>query len=285
MSFLKTVFRISLQNLRKWRTDYRIWTIAAALIVVTLIYTDDLHNIAEAVGLEMSVWIFPFLYTNYYYKLIFTFALALILCNAPFIDKNQLFVMMRSSRTRWLCGQILYIILASAIYYLFIFAITVLSTVFYGDISSDWGSVITAMAYDPLIKPTEMTNVYITFSKIVVDYFTPPLACFYTFLMSWLVGIFLGLVIFVFNLFTNSKTLGAAASGALIVMTLFADGYYGVNRFSPVSWATLDKIDVGGLTVHPSFTYCLTVLLLLIAALTAAVLLFGKHKSFDTKGE
>lgn len=284
MSFLKTIFRISAQNLRKWRTDYRIWVIAVFLFVITLIYVDDLKKVADGLGFEMSVWIFPFMYSQFYYKLIFTLPLVLMLCDAPFVDKNQLFIMMRTTRTRWLGGQILYIVTASGIYYLFIFAISILTTIVYGSFSPEWGELITALSYDTMLKYEVLDVSYFSFSEVVVDYFSPPLACFYTFIMSWLVGTFLGLVVFVCNLFTGSKLWGIAVCGMFVTLTMPADGYYLLNRFSPVSWCTLNRIDVGGLTTHPSFTYCICVLLLLIALLIAAVLLFGRKKNLDVKG-
>lgn len=285
MSFLKTIFRISVQNIRKWQTDYRIWVIAVFLLVMTLVYVDDLKRVADAFGFEMNVWIFPFIYSQWYYKIIFTLPLALMLCDAPFIDKNQLFVMMRTPRTRWLCGQLLYIFLASGIYYLYLFVITVLTTVVYGDFSFEWGELITALAFNPNLKFEVLSSSYFSFSKITVEYFTPLSACWFTFLMSWLSGTFLGLVIFLCNLFSGMKILGVAVSGVFIVLTISANGWYMLDRFSPVSWSTLNQIDVGGLTTHPSFTYCVCVLLGLIILLIAAVLLFGRQKNYDVKGD
>lgn len=285
MNFLKTVFRISIQNLRKWRTDYRVWTIAVFLFVMTLIYVDDLKRVADGLGFEMSVWIFPFMYTQFYYKVIFTIPLMMLLCDAPFVDKNQLYVMMRTTRTKWLGGQILYIIIASGIYYLFIFAISILTTIVYGDFSFEWGQLITALSYDPMLKFEVLDISYFAFSQVVVEYFTPLLACFYTFVMSWITGVFLGLIIFVFNLFTDTKLWGIAICAIFIVLTIPARGWYLLDRFSPVSWSTLDQIDVGGFTTHPSLTYCICILALLIVLLMMAVFLFGRKKSLDVKGD
>ncbi len=53
---------------------------------------------------------------------------------------------MRSGRMKWLCGQILYIAAASAVYYLFLFVISVLLTVFGGEISPEWGKTLDAMS-------------------------------------------------------------------------------------------------------------------------------------------
>ncbi len=283
MNSLKTIFRITAQNFRKWQTDYRIWTITLFLIIMTLIYVDDVKKVADYTGGGMSVWIFPFLYSQFYTKVLFTLPVVLMFCDAPFVDKNQLFIMMRTTRTKWLCGQLLYIVLASGIYYLFIFVVSILSTVFYGDFSLEWGKTLNMLAYSPTVAYD--AEVYsLTVSRIVVEYFTPLLACFYTFILSWLSAIFLGLVVFVCNLFTGSRIWGIAASSFFIILSISARGLRNLDRFSPISWSTLDGIDVGGLTFRPSIVYCLCAFALLIVALTAAVIIFGRRKSLDTKG-
>ena len=284
MNFLKTVFRISAQNFRKWQTDYRIWTIAFFLIIMTLMYVDNIKKVAEVTGSGVPVWIFPFLYSQFYTKVLFTLPVVLMFCDAPFVDKNQLFVMMRTTRAKWICGQLLYIIFASGLYYLFLFAISILSTIFYGDFSPEWGKTLTALAYSPTVAYE--ANVYnLTVSRMVVENFTPLLACFYTFITSWLSAIFLGLVVFVCNLFTGSRIWGIVVCSFFIVLSITARQIRNVDRFSPISWSTLDRIDVGGLTTNPSIVYCLCAYAVLIMALAASVFIFGRKKSLDTKGD
>ena len=283
MSFLKTIFRISAQNFRKWQNDYRIWTIAVFLIIMTLIYVDDIKKVSCIIGSRVPVWIFPFLYSQFYTKVLFTIPVVLMFCDAPFVDKNQLFILTRTTRTKWLCGQILYIISASGVYYLFIFAVSILSTVFYGDFSLEWGKTLTALAYNSSVA-SEADVYSLSVSRIVVEYFTPLSACFYTFILSWLSAVFLGLLTFVCNLFTGSRILGIAASCFFIVISLSAKGIRNMDRLSPVTWSTLDGVDVGGVTLRPSFGYCMSMYTVLIVGLAALVFIFGRKKSLDVKG-
>ncbi len=109
------------------------WTIAALLIIMVQIYVDDMQKVAELSGTKVSIWIFPFLYVQFHTKVIFTLPVVLMFCNAPFTDKNQIFVYTRASRVKWLWGQVLYIFIASAVYYLFILFLTFISTIFIAD--------------------------------------------------------------------------------------------------------------------------------------------------------
>ena len=102
MGSIKTVWAICSQNLRKWASDYRMWTIAALLVIMVQIYVDDMQRVAELLGTKISMWIFPFLYVQYHTKVIFTLPVILMFCNAPFTDKNQVFVYTRTSRAKWL---------------------------------------------------------------------------------------------------------------------------------------------------------------------------------------
>lgn len=284
MNCLKTVFRISVQNFRKWQTDYRIWAIAVFLVVLTLMYAEDFKTVANYLNNATPVWIFPFLYTNSSAKVLFTLPVILLYCDAPFTDKNQTFVMMRTSRTKWLCGQIIYIISAGGIYYFFIFVVSIVSMIFLGDLSLEWDKSIVAVAYDSSIASS--AGVYsLNISRITVEFFTPFLACFYTFIMSWLSAVFLGLLIFACNLFTGSRVWGIASSSFFVVLTLVAKLRKYLDRFSPITWSTLDGIDVAGLTVRPSIGYCMTMYSVLIIGLTAAIFIFGRRKSLDTKGD
>ncbi len=282
MRAIKTVLSICLQNLRKWATDYRVMAIAVLAFIMVQIYIDDMRKISAGLGTSMPIWIFPFLYSQFFTKIIYTLLVVLLFCNAPFIDSNQTFVYIRSGRKKWLCGQILYIIFASAFYYIFLFAATLLSTVFVGEISLDWGKTLTTTANSNAAQ--FFGAPFVVMSNTVTGYFTPLQAVWFTFLVSWLCGILIGLIIFLCNLLTGTRFVGTTIASLLVVLCALVDnGFPGLLPYSPVSWNTLDKIDVGGSTSRPTFFYCTAVYLSLIAILTAAILIFGGRKNFGLK--
>lgn len=284
MRSFKSVVDICSQNFRKWQTDYRVWAIAFLLLVLTAIYKDDMTKIANALGTKPPIWIFPILYTQFHTKLIFTLPVVLLFCNAPFTDDNQVFVYMRSGRTKWLCGQILYIFAASAVYYIFLFLTTLALTVLTGELSWDWGSTILSLSANPgavdyMIAPFVYVN------PMIFEFFTPIQAVWFTFLLSWCAASLLGLVVFFFNLFSGTRILGVLIASVMVVICSSIEnlGYKNLMPFSPVSWNTLDNIDVGGLTYNPSFSYCMTVYVILIVVLTTLILILGRGKGLDFK--
>ena len=283
MGSVKTVRVVCTQNLRKWATDYRMWTIAALLIVMIMLYVDDMQKIAARLGTKISIWIFPLLYTQAHTKLIFTLPVILMFCNAPFTDKNQVFVYTRITRAKWLSGQILYIFSASAVYYLFIFLLTIFTTFFIAEPSLEWGKLLNTAANSNVAQAVEAN--FVNIPRIILEYYTPVQATLLTFLTSWLSAVLLGLIVFLCNLVSGTRFLGIVASSMLVVWTvLVAMGGWGdCMRFSPISWNTLNNIDVGYTTSNPTFGYCVSVYAGLIALLTAGIILGGKKKSLEVK--
>lgn len=283
MGSVKTVWAICSQNLRKWATDYRMWTIAALLIIMVQIYVDDMQKVADLLGTKISMWIFPFLYVQYHTKVIFTLPIVLMFCNAPFTDKNQIFVHTRASRAKWLCGQVLYIFIASALYYLFIFLLTIISTSFTAEPSLEWGKTIYMIAYSDVT--IEAKTFFLEIPGRILEYFSPLQAVLFTFLTSWLSAILLGIIIIFCNLITNTRFVGIIISSALVVWTVLVKmgGWANFVRFSPISWNTLNNIDAGKMTPNPSFGYCMSVYCGLILTLIAGILIFCRRKSLDLK--
>lgn len=286
MKQLRCVCSICARNFRKWQTDYRVWCIGFLLFVMTAIFADDIRKLSEYIGSEMPVWIYPFMYTQFHTKLIFTLPVVLLFCNAPFTDRNQTFVFMRSGRIKWLCGQIMYIVFASAVYYLYLFVVSLLLTVFSGELNLEWGKTLRALSVSNSVG-FEAGTPFVDIPYTVITFFKPLQAVWFTFLMSWLGAIFIGLTIFFFNLISETRFLGVCVSSFFVLLSSAVAndvGWEGLLRFSPISWITLDKIDVGGLTKCPSFSYCISVFGILIVSLITAILIFGRKKSLDNKG-
>lgn len=285
MGSVKTVWAVCAQNLRKWATDYRMWTIAALLIIMVQIYVDDMQKVAVLLGTKVSFWIYPFIYVQFHTKVIFTLPVILMFCNAPFTDKNQIFVYTRTSRAKWLWGQVLYIFIASAAYYLFILLLTFFSTFFIAEPSLEWGKTLYMIANSRVAA--NAGAFFLNVPNIILEYFSPIEATFLTLLTSWLSAVLLGMIVLFFNLITGTRFIGIVISSALVVWTVLVSigGWIDYVRFSPISWNTLNNIDAGGMTANPSFEYCLCVYGGLIVVLIAGIIIFGRKKSLDVKGD
>ena len=59
---------IALQNIRKWRTNARIWILLILTTTFVHSYTKEISTYAQYIGMKSSPWIYPFLYTDRYIK-------------------------------------------------------------------------------------------------------------------------------------------------------------------------------------------------------------------------
>lgn len=273
MKLFRTSFFICIQNFRKWTTDYRIWILGIIICILIHSYWSDMEIISNSIGIKPSQWIFPFLYSQFYMKLIFTLPLILIFCDAPFTDSNQIFVIMRSGRKSWALGQILYIFMTSAVYYIFIFAATLFFSLSCSDWSMEWGKVINTIAHTNIAQNNGAF--FVEASSLITTFFSPVQAVWFTFLLSTLSAAVLGLIIFFVNITTNAKSIGMAVSASLAVLSfMVANGDLDyLLKFSPMSWNTLNNVDVGGKTFNPSFEYCIAVYLGFIFILTILIMI------------
>lgn len=284
MNSIKCVFAIAIQNIRKWQTNYRVWIIGAVIVILIHSYWDDIDKISKYLDVMPSIWIFPFLYLQYYMKLIFTLPVVMLFCDAPFIDSNQLFVAVRAKRVKLLLGEILYIIMASGIYYLFILLVSLIIGVFKGNLGMEWGKVFHTIAETGVASFLECH--FVEIPKNIVNYFTPIQAVWFTFIMSWITGIMIGCIMFVLSLCTRTKYVGMIFSSILVLFSCFLVTYNELLiKYSPISWNTLNNIDVGRKTNNPSFEYCITVIFTVIMICIFLIVVIGRKSRIEINSE
>ena len=66
MKSVKISLIVAIQNIRKWRTNYRIWILVILTMIFVQCYTKEISTNALAMGMKSSPWLYPFLYTDLY---------------------------------------------------------------------------------------------------------------------------------------------------------------------------------------------------------------------------
>lgn len=277
--------RICVQNLRKWLGNSRIYIAFVIVFLFTFIYTKGLWLVADNVGEKLSIYIFPFLTTYRYMKIIYLFPLLLLFCDAPFVDANQQFVMIRSSRLSWGIGQMLYIICGSFFYALFMLLSSIVVNIGHIQMGASWGKSLILAGTTNICSTLGIQYDTVQISSIIVKYYTPAQAMLWSFLFLWMICIILGLIIYDFNILFQSNIVGLFVAGFLILFTAVVDGIQQWIWYSPVSWSSLNNIDVAKTTSLPGiyfvlFVYIGAILALLIAG---AVLSRSRRFTFEIK--
>lgn len=272
--------RICVQNLRKWLGNSRIYIAFVIVFLFTLIYTKGLWLVADNVGEKLSIYIFPFLTTYRYMKIIYLFPLLLLFCDAPFVDANQQFVMIRSSRLSWGIGQMLYIICGSFFYALFMLLSSIIVNIGHIQMGASWGKSLILAGTTNICSVLGIQYDTVQISSIIVKYYTPAQAMLWSFLFLWMICIILGLIIYDFNILFQSNIVGLFAAGFLILFTAVVDGIQQWIWYSPVSWSSLNNIDVAKTTSLPGIYFVLVVYIGAILALLIAGAVLSRSRRF-----
>lgn len=265
----------------KWRRNPKIWVVCTFLFFYLHDILSPIRAFCKELGYSVNPWLFPHLFSNGIVSLLLTLALVLFLCDAPFLDQQQVFVLLRTGRYKWAMGQILYVVFASFVYFFIIFLLSILLMLPYSQPGADWGKVIETLSR----AGSSYTFGAISFSFSVVSSYTAVTATLLSFALMWGVGIFLGLFLFLANLWLG-KPLGVGiATGFVLLPPMFHfDMVYRYLHLSPVSWGNLSLI-LSGYDARLTTTWACRGLILCDTVLAALILLTIHKYELTTREE
>lgn len=90
------MLRSMCNNFRKWKSSYRVFIVFLSVLVFTFIREDYLRQYAQDVGLAVTPYFFAFQMDDGITRMLFYFGVVLLFCNAPFMDDQQMFVLVRT---------------------------------------------------------------------------------------------------------------------------------------------------------------------------------------------
>lgn len=242
------------------------------------LFLSPVRAAAHEVGLPVCAWVFPFLMSDYYAVLIILFGFILLLCDAPFVDTEQFYLIIRCGKKTWLIGQLLYVFFSSVVYFLFILLLSILLLFPNISFSGEWGKLLRTLAQTDLAPQFHVT---LGFPYKIIQLYSPFAAVCLSFAMALLVGFFLGMVLFVTNGFL-SRSAGVVVSSAFILLEVFSvNNAFRFTYFSPASWTSLSVLDVKGFSKYPSIFYACIVLVLSCALLCLLAMLWVKHREMN----
>lgn len=123
MRDVKQAFRIAGQNFSGWGKNPRIWMTFLLAAVLCLMLSDQI--ISRAVKYETILQVFEpciWTYGDASSVMLSSLLLILLFADMPFISQATPYWLVRTKRKVWLAGQIIYVILATAIYNIFLAA-------------------------------------------------------------------------------------------------------------------------------------------------------------------
>ena len=258
-------FRVCTQSICKWRNDPRMWAVLIFVFVFAWTQLKTVRNFCMMQELSISNWHFPFFFSGGMVVVFFYLGIILIFCNAPFVDNQQMYVILRAGSKNWFRGKILYIFITCCIYFLLLYVISILELIPYVGFSSQWERILESLSVNGDV------GIYIlTIPEEIIHNFSPVKATLLCYLLNILTATFLGLLIFCVNLY-KSQNFGVGIALVIVLLSqvgkvLTVRAEWILNYFSPVSWTNLSiyKKGFGGVPMAYAFTMLLTGILVLI---------------------
>lgn len=194
MKRLKQILSVTSYNFRQWHKNPRIIITFCLAFVLCFLLSDKAVQFAKEYETTMQiVEAFVWTFGDANSILLSSLLLLLLFADMPFISSGTPFYLMRIDRKTWIAGQAVYIIVATAIYLMFILVATSLVCMtqsFVGDMWSETAAILgysgagQAVALPALVKTLEMSTPYACMLTIFL------LMLLYTLLMVFIMLLF-----------------------------------------------------------------------------------------------
>ena len=210
---IRQICSVAMYNFRKWRRNPRVFITFALAFILCFLLSDKAVNFAKEYKTSMQIMeAFIWSFEDANSILLASLLLVFLFSDMPFITSGTPFYLMRINRKTWLAGQVLYIVLATFIYMLFILiatSVVCMSDSFVGNMWSQTAAILgyskagNAVALPSIVKTLEMNTPYECMATI--------------FLLMLLYSLLMALIMLTFNIRKGQL----AGTISVFVFTLF----------------------------------------------------------------
>lgn len=264
-------------DLRRLASTPRAW----AVVILTLLFVENqFAPIREMLVTERFTLSWPgmtmYLFGDAQATMMAGLGLLLLLFDAPFTDETQRYIITRTGRGAWGCGQVLYVAFVCVLYVVAFSLALLLFQAPWTDWSPGWSGGLNALAKERLY---EVYDTMIEYDPWLMDAYTPLSGMALTLGLHMLAFFVLALVQYVVNVMGGGRVGFLVAAAPLLVDSVIEEffdtaAYY----FSPVTLARLPALDYGDDMGRPPVWYAFLVLALLVTALVALSVRLSKRR-------
>ena len=280
----KKIFSIAFYSIRQRATEPRIITLFILMSVFIWNHISVIGDLTPLTGLKTNPLIFPFFSSDPLNQLILFAGVIFLFADAPFINEGQSYVIIRCNRLSWIMGQIVYIVMASAIYFMILMCVSVIILLPNGTFATNgWGKIVNTLAQT---NAGRQINLQFTISEKITSFYTPFEAFGLCFFLNWGCASFLGLTIFILNMKFN-RGIGLVFCAMILFFDLLVLNalpiifYY----FSPVSISRLTLLDPLNVLRFPTINYSIIFYSIGSVILSILLIINFKNESIESSSE
>lgn len=240
---MKTVrcgWKICLYQLRILSKSYKLYTVLICLFIFMKSFLKPLQEFLMETGEKVTPFLFTFFMNGQFCAALVFAGVLLFFIDAPFYDKEKLFVMIRTGRKKWVLGQTFYIIVISVGYMFCWVVMSLLILVPKVTFQNEWGRVWTTLA---LTDAANQLGFQFSFPSNIILNGKPLQVFLFTFMMGCLICIFYGFCMWFFNLYLGKIVSVSLIMASILLVTRVRYMPYWMMYFVPSGWA-----DIGGIS-------------------------------------
>lgn len=286
MMTLKKACHITQNDLLNLWSDMRFKVCVLLLLLFTNIVLEEVNYFAYSVGYNISPWLLPFIVNQRFIRVILYSLFMFLVCEVPYSNTNQLFLLIRSGKLSFFIGKIFYLFILSIIYTLILCFSTILCIIRHIDFTMNWGKVLGTLA---LTDADANFSHSINLSSNFILKFSPSYIYILSFLLCILAFFTLGMLIYSFNILTSNRLIGNIIVAIIILFDFLLGSdivYEKLIYLSPLTWSNTSFLDLReNVTIYPSLSYALCGYGILIFLCISAVIIYSRRYSIDMKGD
>lgn len=237
---IRIIISVATEGIKKWITQPRMYVVALSVFVFAWTQIKGIRACLAEQNLGMTYCFASFLFSCFICTLFLYLSVILMFCDAPFIDRQQLFVIVRSGKSNWFLGKIIYIFFASIIFTVCVNLVCWLELFPYIGFGNKWGDMALQVVRDSEGLGGLGGNFHLT--ERTLEMFSPGKAFALQFFIVMSTNIFLGLLTFFINLH-KSRTYGSAVALSVVIISSllqYIGDYKNVLQYvSVVTWGNL----------------------------------------------
>lgn len=266
MSSVKRILKICGYLFRTHQSAARVWLGYLLGIVMAMQQAFGYLAYAADAGEAINVLeAFIVVGNNYNRSMFLALGWLLVVSDAPFINDSTRYVLCRSNRKEWNRAAYLYIFLQAVVYYALMAGATVVFSAGNGYFANIWSAPLAALTDD--VQAAAAYNVSFSYPSLIrtVSVFT---AFFCTWLLNFLYGLILGLLLYAADLFMR-PILGAGVAFLFHFLgyEVMKEGYMLSMRYSLLA-RSIAALQIGGAveTTVPETLVVFAVIAILLCA-------------------
>lgn len=231
------ILRVSACQLSQLVRGRKIWLVLICNFIFLQSQVLPLQSFLREYEADATPFLFPFLFMDPFLTACFFFGIILLFCNAPFFTSAQKFVAIRTGKKVWAAGQILYILCTGLLYFLALYLMSAAVLIPRLSLKNDWGSVWNTLART---EAGQLAGVYLIIPAGILNALQPLQTVALVEIIGTLNAVFLGELLFLFNVYWK-KEAGIAVAAMFLLLPTRMQSVPAILRYlMPISWMALD---------------------------------------------